>query len=81
VALEYAHRSLAEGRYGVVWWLRAETALTIAEDLAALACRRSCNSGGARPCAWTCTPTAGPAQHIERFDVLGGLIYEYQQAA
>jgi transposase InsO family protein len=31
----------------------------------------------------TATPTAvaGPAQHIERIDVLGGLIHEYQHAA
>jgi putative transposase len=27
------------------------------------------------------TAMAGPAQHIERLDVLGGLIHEYQRAA
>jgi hypothetical protein len=26
-------------------------------------------------------PTTGPVQHIERVDVLGGLIHEYQHAA
>jgi hypothetical protein len=26
-------------------------------------------------------PTTGPAQHIERVDVPGGLIHEYQHAA
>jgi putative transposase len=29
----------------------------------------------------TTTPTATPAQHIERIDVPGGLIHEYQHAA
>jgi transposase InsO family protein len=29
----------------------------------------------------TPTATAGPAQHLERIDVLGGLIHEYQHAA
>jgi tetratricopeptide (TPR) repeat protein len=37
VALEYAHRGLAESRYRPVWWVRAETTLTLAEDLATLA--------------------------------------------
>ena len=36
-ALEHAHRGRADGRYDVTWWVRAETELTIAEDLAALA--------------------------------------------
>ncbi|GAB4050225.1 FxSxx-COOH system tetratricopeptide repeat protein [Catellatospora paridis] len=37
LALELAHRGWAVGRYEVAWWVRAESALTIAEDLAALA--------------------------------------------
>ncbi|WP_460504235.1 FxSxx-COOH system tetratricopeptide repeat protein, partial [Catellatospora paridis] len=36
IALEVAHRGWAMGRYEVAWWVRAESALTIAEDLAAL---------------------------------------------
>ena len=37
IALEYAHRSLVEGKYRLAWWVRADSAVTIAEDLAALA--------------------------------------------
>jgi TIR domain/Tetratricopeptide repeat/NB-ARC domain len=35
LALEYAHRHA--GNYDIVWWLRAETELTLIEDYAALA--------------------------------------------
>jgi len=35
LAIEYAHRHLDE--YRIVWWVRAETATTLVEDLAALA--------------------------------------------
>ena len=37
IALEYAHRAVAAGRYRLAWWVRADSAVTIAEDLAALA--------------------------------------------
>ena len=37
VALEYAHRMLGVGRYQVTGWVRADSAVTAAEDLAALA--------------------------------------------
>ncbi|MEV4412934.1 FxSxx-COOH system tetratricopeptide repeat protein [Catellatospora sp. NPDC049609] len=37
LALEVAHRGWAAGRYEVAWWVRAESPLTVAEDLAALA--------------------------------------------
>jgi Tfp pilus assembly protein PilF len=37
VALEYAHRTLAAKMYGLAWWVRAESAVTIAEDLSRLA--------------------------------------------
>jgi Tfp pilus assembly protein PilF len=37
VALEYAHRMRATGRYQVTAWVRADSAVTAAEDLAALA--------------------------------------------
>jgi hypothetical protein len=40
-------------------------------------------SGGCAPSGPNAIPTAvaGPAQHIERVDVPGGLIHEYQHAA
>jgi tetratricopeptide (TPR) repeat protein len=37
VALEYAHRMRGTGRYQVTGWVRADSAVTAAEDLAALA--------------------------------------------
>jgi Tfp pilus assembly protein PilF len=37
LALEYAHRERASGRYRVAGWVRADSPVTIAEDLAALA--------------------------------------------
>ena len=37
VALEWAHRGLEGGRYRIAWWVRAETSVTLAEDLAGLA--------------------------------------------
>ena len=37
LALEYAHRMRESGRYQLAGWVRAESAVTIAEDLAALA--------------------------------------------
>jgi tetratricopeptide (TPR) repeat protein len=37
VALEYAYRMCAAGRYEVAGWVRADSAVTVAEDLAALA--------------------------------------------
>ena len=37
VALEYAHRMRAAGRYRVAGWVRADSAVTAAEDLAAMA--------------------------------------------
>ena len=37
VALEYAHRMRAAGRYRVVRWVRADSAVTASEDLAAMA--------------------------------------------
>jgi hypothetical protein len=37
IALEYAHRGYAGERYRIVWWIRAESSLTLTEDLAALA--------------------------------------------
>jgi len=45
-ALEYAHRARDEGRYAVIWWVRADSAVTIAEDLAALAPLTGIPSGG-----------------------------------
>ena len=36
LALEYAHRERASGRYQVAGWVRADSPVTIAEDLAAL---------------------------------------------
>lgn len=36
-ALEYAHRGRTAGSYSITWWVRAETDLTLAEDLAGLA--------------------------------------------
>ena len=37
VALEYAHRMRASGRYRVAGWVRADSAVTVAGDLAAMA--------------------------------------------
>jgi tetratricopeptide (TPR) repeat protein len=37
LALEFAHRGFAKGQYRIAWWVRAEFALSMAEDLAALA--------------------------------------------
>jgi hypothetical protein len=37
VALEYAHRMRSSGRYRVAGWVRADSAVTVAEDLAAMA--------------------------------------------
>jgi hypothetical protein len=37
VALEYAHRMRGSGRYRVAGWVRADSAVTAAEDLAAMA--------------------------------------------
>ncbi|HTS97656.1 MAG TPA: FxSxx-COOH system tetratricopeptide repeat protein [Streptosporangiaceae bacterium] len=37
VALEFAHRMRDFGRYGIVGWVRADSQVTIAEDLATLA--------------------------------------------
>ena len=37
VALEYAHRMRSCGRYRVAGWVRADSAVTVAEDLAAMA--------------------------------------------
>jgi tetratricopeptide (TPR) repeat protein len=37
VALEYAHRMRQSGRYHVVGWVRADSAVTMVEDLAAMA--------------------------------------------
>ena len=37
LTLEYAHRNRQSGRYQVAGWVRADSAVTIAEDLAALA--------------------------------------------
>lgn len=37
LALEYAHRMRQSGRYQLAGWVRADSAVTIAEDLAALA--------------------------------------------
>jgi transposase InsO family protein len=42
---------------------------------------RGLNLAVPQPAAPTTTSTAGPAQQIERVDVLGGLIHEYQHAA
>ncbi len=37
VALEYAHRMRASGRYRMAGWVRADSAVTVAEDVAAMA--------------------------------------------
>ena len=37
VALEYAHRMRGSGRYRVAGWVRADSVVTVAEDLAAMA--------------------------------------------
>lgn len=37
VALEFAHRCFSAREYRIVWWIRAETPVTMAEDLGALA--------------------------------------------
>jgi hypothetical protein len=37
IALELAHRGHSSGRYPIAWWIRAETAVTLVEDLAQLA--------------------------------------------
>jgi tetratricopeptide (TPR) repeat protein len=37
LALEYAYRMCESGRYGVAGWVRADSAVTVAQDLAALA--------------------------------------------
>jgi Tfp pilus assembly protein PilF len=37
LALEFAHRGVRSGQYQIVWWIRAETPVTLAEDFAALA--------------------------------------------
>jgi hypothetical protein len=37
LAVEYAHRELAKGRYAITWWLSAEKPRTLAKDLALLA--------------------------------------------
>lgn len=36
LVLEYAHRRREERRYRLVWWVRAESAVTISEDIAEL---------------------------------------------
>lgn len=37
IALEYGHRERQEGRYQLVWWVRADSDVTAREDLARLA--------------------------------------------
>ncbi len=37
LALEHAHRGRRSGKYEVTWWVRAQTPLTLAQDLASLA--------------------------------------------
>jgi tetratricopeptide (TPR) repeat protein len=39
LVLEYAHRQFASGKYGIVWWVRAEHRMAMNEDLLALAPR------------------------------------------
>ena len=39
LVLEYAHRQYASGKYGIVWWVRAEHPVAMNEDLLALASR------------------------------------------
>ncbi|GIH06661.1 hypothetical protein Rhe02_47280 [Rhizocola hellebori] len=36
LALEFAHQALARSTYRVAWWIRAESALTLTEDLTSL---------------------------------------------
>ncbi|GAA3938358.1 NACHT domain-containing protein [Actinoplanes auranticolor] len=36
LVLEFAHRSYCSGKYSVVWWIRADTRVTLLEDLADL---------------------------------------------
>lgn len=37
IALEIAHQGYADGRFKIAWWIRAESAVTLVEDLASLA--------------------------------------------
>ncbi|MBF9134751.1 hypothetical protein I0C86_38350 [Plantactinospora sp. S1510] len=37
IALEFAHRGLLDGRFRISWWIRAESAVTLVEDLIDLA--------------------------------------------
>jgi hypothetical protein len=37
LSLEYAHRALADGGLGVAWWVRADSPVSLVEDLCALA--------------------------------------------
>ena len=37
IALEIAHQGYADGRFAIAWWIRAESAVTLIEDLADLA--------------------------------------------
>ena len=37
IAVELAHRGHSAGRYPIAWWIRAESAVTLVEDLAQLA--------------------------------------------
>jgi len=36
LVLEFAHRCFASGKYPIVWWIRADTRVTLLEDLAEL---------------------------------------------
>lgn len=36
LVLEFAHRAYASGKYPIVWWIRADTRVTLLEDLAGL---------------------------------------------
>jgi len=46
VALEYAYRMCESGRYELAGWVRADSAVTVAEDLAALAPRLGIGTDG-----------------------------------
>jgi hypothetical protein len=37
IALEFAHRGYKTGRFAIAWWIRAESRVTLVEDLAGLA--------------------------------------------
>jgi tetratricopeptide (TPR) repeat protein len=46
LALEYAYQARDSGRYAIVWWVRADSPLTLHADLAALAAELGVGPGG-----------------------------------